>query len=171
MAAGNDAFANYAILTTVETAANTLTFKKLETGISLTEKVAWVINRVEYFPSPNTAAQYNGDGDVLYFGLSLSNAFSAVSLSESTIIDLNALFRLDFGAPATSHIIHRPIVKDFSSLPGGGLLVPPNPIYGFTQGSGLVSASTVYARMHYTLRVLKIDEFWELVEARRILTS
>lgn len=171
MAENKDTFANYAILTTTETAANTLTFKKLETGISLSEKVAWIIARIEYFPTPNTAAQFNGDGDVLYFGLSVSAAFAAAALSEQTVLDMNALFRLDFGAAATAHIISRPIIKDFTSLPGGGIIVPPSPLYGFVQGNGLVSAATVVARIHYTLRTLKVEDYWELVEARRVLSS
>lgn len=171
MTEASDKFANYAILGVTESAANTLTFKKLETGISLTEKVAWVIHRIEYLPSGLSTAVFNADQDAQYYGLSVSNAWSAVSLYENTIIDYNAITRVDIGAAASGSFVNRPQVKSFSSLPGGGILVPPTPLYLYAQGSGLVSATTVVARIHYTLRVLKVDEYWELVEARRVLES
>lgn len=166
-----DQFANYAIVTVTESAANTLTFKKLETGISLTEKVAWILSRVEYVPTTPSNAVFNGDGDSLYWGLALSSSFTTVGLTENTIIDYNQWTRLDFGTAATSNLLTRPVVKDFSSLPGGGILVPPNPLYLFAQGTGLASAATVIARMHYSLLPLSVDQYWELVEARRVLSS
>jgi len=166
-----DQFANYAIVTVTESAANTLTFKKLETGISLTEKVAWVLSRVEYVPTTPSNSVFNGDGDSLYFGLSLSSSFTSVGLTENTIIDYNQMTRLDFGTAASSYLYLRPMIKDFSNLPGGGILIPPNPLYLFAQGTGLASATSVIARMHYSLLPLSVDQYWELVEARRVLSS
>lgn len=166
-----DKFANYAIVSCDESAANTLTFKKLETGISLTEKVAWVINRVEYIITSQLAAMFNGDGDVFYFGLALSNAWSTPSMAESTILDYNTVQRIDYGTAAVAFLKSMPFIKDFSSLPGGGILVPPNPLYLYAKGLGLASANGVVARMHYTLLPLAVDQYWELVEARRVLSS
>lgn len=166
-----DQFANYAILTTTESAINTLTFKKLETGISMTEKVAWVICRVEYLLNLNTAGQFNSDSDYCQYGLSVSSAFSNIVLSETTILDYNQMTRTDFGAAASGGFSYQPIIKDFSSLPGGGILVPPAPLYGYVKSSGCVAAQSVYARINYTLLTLSVDQYWELVEARRVLSS
>lgn len=169
--AQEDKFANYAIITVTESAANTLTFKKLETGISLNEKVAWVLNRVEYLVSGLTATNFNASNDYFNWGLSLSNAWSNPNIDENTIVDYNSVIRLDFGAAASGRFLFSPIIKDFSSLPGGGVLVPPTPFYLYAQGNGLVGALTVTSRIHYTLKQLKVDEYWELVEARRVLSS
>jgi len=166
-----DQFANYAIISVSEPAANTLTFKKLETGISLSEKVAWLINRIEYILSPLNAATFNGDGDALLFGLSVSNAFATPGLIETTIIDYNSVARHDFGAAASMHWDHMPMIKDFSQLPGGGLLVPPTPLYLYAMGVGLTAATATVARLYYSLLPLAVDQYWELVEARRVLTS
>lgn len=171
MEALKDVFANYAILTVVESAANTLTFKKLETGISLTEKVAWVISRIEWLLSGVNDTVFNAKGDVLYFGLSLSNAWATASISEQTIIDYNSVERVDIGAAASGKFEYRPKIKDFSGLPGGGILTPPVPLYAFAQGVGLTAACTAVARIHYQLKPMKVDEYWELVEARRVLES
>jgi len=167
----NDQFANLAILTVTESAANTLTFKKLETGISLSEKVAWIINKIEYTAASVLAANFNGDGDSLSFGLAVSNSFTAADIREQLIIDWNAIIRRDFGTAASMEPQMWPAVKDFSSMPSGGILVPPVPLYIFAAGSGLVSATNVYARIYYTLLKLSIDQYWELVESRRVISS
>jgi len=171
MAEKKDQFANLAVITVTESAANTLTFKKLETGISLNEKVAWVINRVDYLVDSLQAAQFNGDGDSLKFGLCVNNALTVANFNEGSILDMELYQRSDFGAAASGKIIHLPLTVDFSSMPAGGIIVPPVPIYLFAKGNGLVAAATVIARIWYTLLPLATDQYWELVEARRVLES
>lgn len=166
-----DKFANYAIIQVAESAANTLTFKKLETGISIQEKVAWIINRIEYVVSFLTAAVFNSDSDLLQYGLAVSNSFTTPTLTEETIFDFNTVQRLDYGAAASGFIKEFPFVKDLSTLPGGGLIIPPVPLYLWAKGTGLASADTVTAKLYFTLKQLKVDEYWELVEARRVLSS
>jgi hypothetical protein len=170
-AQGKEQFANFAIVTVAESAANTLTFKKLETGISLTEKVAWIIARIEYWPDPLTAAQFNATGDTLAYGMTVSNAWATPSPTETAIIDFNAIEREDLGTAASGFFLQRPLVKDFTSLPSGGIIVPPAPLYLYAKGTSLVGAANVTARIYYTLLSLAVDQYWELVEARRILTS
>lgn len=166
-----DEFANYAIVTVTESAANTLTFKKLETGISLSEKVAWIINRIEYFLSVINGTNFGAQDDAINFGLSVSNQFTTVTILQDTIIDFNYLHRIDLGAAASGFLHQQPSVKDLSNLPGGGLLVPPTPLYLFAKGEALASAVTVTARIHYTLLQLATDQYWQLVEARRVISS
>lgn len=166
-----DKFANMALLTTVESAANTLTFKKLETGISLTEKVAWVINRIEYILSGFTSANFAADADGVQFGLSVSNAFATPTLNEVTILDFNQLHVTIVGAVVSKEWHQQPTIKDFASMPSGGIIVPPTPLYGWVLGQALTSAITVNARIWYTLLELATDQYWELVEARRVLSS
>jgi hypothetical protein len=166
-----DVFANYAIISVTESAANTLTFKKLETGISLTEKVAWVVNRIEYIIGNWTSVLFTTTADSITFGLSLSNAFVSPEMTENTIVDYNQILVDIYGAATNAQYHQMPIVKDLSTLPGGGVLVPPAPLYLFAKSTGLAVAETITARLHYTLRTLKVDEYWELVEARRVLSS
>lgn len=165
-----DSFANQAVLTLTESAANTLTFKKLETGVSLFDKVAWIIHRIEYF-FYTAAANFNHDTDNLKLGLCTSNTITSLSLTDANILDLLEVARIDYGAAASGMLVMRPHFKDFTNLPGGGLIVPPSPLYGACQGSGLVSATTSYLKFYYTVKELATEEYWELVEARRIIAS
>jgi len=167
----SDKFANMAIVSVTESAANTLTFKKLETGIALFDKMAWVISRVEYLATTPLATVFDATADSLGFGVSVSNAFAVPALTEVTILDYNNISRMDFGTAANTIIWTRPVTKDFSAMPGGGLIVPPVPFYLWALGSSLTVASTIVARVWYTNLILSPDDYWELVEARRVLSS
>lgn len=169
--AQKDQFSNFALITVTESAANTLTFKKLETGISLNEKIAWIISRVEYYFTLWTSATFDTIADDLAFGLSVSNTFASAVLLEPTIIDFNYIHRDDIGAAATGWYHIQPLLKDFSSLPGNGIIVPPVPLYLFAKGNGLATPVTCLAKVFYTLLELSVDQYWQLVEARRVLTS
>lgn len=168
MPATKDEFVNQAYLSVVESAPNTLTFNKLETGISIHEKVGWVISRMDY-TFPVAIANFAAEGDILFFGLSTSDAIVTIALNQAAVIDLNSFGRNDLGTAGTGLFIRQPITKDFSNLPGGGILVPPNPLFAYVQGAALTSPVTIKARMFYTVRELKLEDFWELVELRRMI--
>lgn len=172
---GVDKFANIASISVTESAANTLTFKKLETGIALFDKIAWVIHRLETYLSIPDAGLLNSDTDSLFFGLTASNTVSTL-LNGATQTDPSIFYggrwrRSDFGTAATAILHLAPWVIDFTNLPGGGLIVPPSPLYGAAQGSGCAAASTVIFRLYYTNLPLSPDEYWELVESRRMISA
>ena len=164
----DDKFANIAFISVTETGPNTLTFKKLETGIAPFEKVAFLINRIEYFFS-DTVATFAAANDILELGLSASDQFTDPSINNSAIIDYNEIMRIDFGTAANAFYRHQPYIKDYSDLPGGGILVAPNPLYLWAKGTSLGNATTDAVRMYYTVRTLKTEDFWELVEMRRMI--
>lgn len=161
-------FVNQAYLSVVESAANTLTFSKLETGVSIYEKVGWLISRVDYHTSL-ASSNFAADGDGVTFGLTASDGITGLALSSAAVIDFNTIDRRDYGTAASALFHIFPYSKSFADLPGGGLLVPPNPLYLGVVGTALTSAVTLLARMFYTVVVLKVDEFWELVEQRRMI--
>lgn len=163
-------FANQALMRLIESAANTLTFLKLETGINVSEKTAWIINRVEYFTTFN-ATIFNTSGDHLAFGLSAGNSFTTPSVLERQILDFNDIAREDIGTAASGLKINTPIVKDYSTLPRGGLLIPPVPFYAWCKGTGLASAAEIHIRLYYTTLAMATEDYWELVETFRPLTA
>lgn len=165
-----DQYVNQAYLTVTESAANTLTFNQLLTSISIHEKIGWIIARMEYQVVVNET-DWNADQDFISFGISTSDKISSASLQDDPVVDFNRINRVDIGVAASGSFVRTPFMKDFSSLPGGGILVPPNPLFIFAKGSGLVGAQTINARMFYTVKQLKTEDFWELVEMRRMIGS
>jgi hypothetical protein len=167
---GADQFANLAVITVVESAANTLTFKKLETGISLFEKMAWIIARIEYDVAYGMP-YFDAHGDQIEMALCATDQITSLGYANNAVIDKLTITRIDTGTPATSMMAQRPWTKDFSSLPGGGLIVPPNPLYAGAKGLSITAAMTVTLRLFYTNLQLSVDQYWELVEARRMISS
>jgi hypothetical protein len=169
--AGPEKWANMATITAIESAANTLTFQKLDTGISLFEKLAWVIHRAIY-KIGIAVADFGDTGDYLDYALCATNSMSDITdLANPAIIDWRRFIKIEDGTPATTLFFDTPFIQDFSMLPGGGIIVAPNPLYLAVKGTGLVNAQTVKSRILFTTVQLKPDEYWELVESRRVIAS
>lgn len=166
-----DKFANTAYIKVTETAANTLTFKRLDTGIAIFEKVAWLIGRVEYFFDVFNATNFNGTGDQVSIALTVSNTIADLGLGKNEVIDAYILYRQDLGTAASGFMLELPYVKDFTNLPGGGMLIPPNPLFLGIKGTGLAAATSCEIRLYYTILQLSPDQYWELVESRRMISS
>lgn len=168
MADVKDLYPNQAYLTVTESGANTLTFNQLLTGVSIYEKIGWIIHRIDY-GLELTAAKFAADTDTCNFGISVSDQISSIGMEYSACVDHNSIARIDMGAAATAFLQRNPLEKDFSDLPGGGLMIPPNPIFLYVMGANAPSAFTVKARMYYTVKSLKVEDYWELVEIRRMV--
>lgn len=166
----SDTFANVAAISISESAANTQTSKKFTFPFSIMDKMALIIERLEYdFASLD---QLNSSVDTL-MGAVTTNA-TVLNLrdpADPMIIDMARIQRYDIGTAASGMFMQYPYVKDFTNLPGGGLLVAPNPLYVMIQGVGTAGINTMYFRMFYTYVELATDEYWQLVESRRVISS
>lgn len=166
-----DKFANYAAMTIVETAANTFTSSKFQFPFSIMDKMGLIIQRVEYDLTNFTGA-FAATGDALVFGLAVNATIVDVDdPSDPLLVDSARIRRSDFGAAASGIALHFPIVKDFTNLQGGGLLVAPNPLYAFIKGISAGAAGTLAIRLFYTYLELATEDYWQLVESRRIISS
>lgn len=163
----SDQFVQYASAQVTETAANTLTFQQLQTGGMLFERRAMVFHRIEY--AVNVGA-LDAEADKITFGWITNNQVTAPTLDDPNVIDLNLARRADAGAAASAQFYMDPYIKDFSALPGGGLIVPSHPLYLFAVGDSLASAVTITSRVFFTLKTLSAQDFIELVEALRVIT-
>ena len=165
-----DTYANYAAVKVVESAANTFTASKFAFPFSIMDKMALLISRIEYWVGD--MGILNSSGDVLVLGIGTASSISDVSnQADPQIIDSVSLGRFDLGTAASGLYFANPLVKDFSDLPGQGILVAPSPLYAWAKGSGAGGASTVWTKLFYTYMELNTDEYWQLVESRRIISS
>lgn len=168
-----DAYTQYFGLTVVESGASTLTFQQLQTGGQLFERRAIIIHRVDYVIAKATQNLLVNLADRLEFGLSLSNLLTTIPITDPNIVDL---VQIDYegialSTPATNWAYQEaPHVRDFSMLPGGGLIVPAFPLFGFVRGTSLGSAATIALRGYFTVKELAAEEFVELVQALRVIT-
>jgi len=165
-----DKYANLAAMTLNESSANTNTFEKFDFPFSIMDKVGLLISRVEYWFT--SLVYLDSSTDYVVGALTVSkNTSSLTDIEDPTIIDSMRVLRQDLGTAASGFFFTQPFTRDFSTLPGGGLLVAPNPLYlavGSYNAGGVVGVSF---RMYYTAVELSPEEYWQLVESRRIITD
>lgn len=170
-AAKKDIFTNRASISVSETAINTMSFSKLETGVSIFEKMAFVVSRIEYRYDP-FAWNINSlsSADELSFGWVRDQQLATFPHDDPSIIDHGNLSNVLSGVAANLAMHHMPVVHDYSTLPGGGLIIPSAPLYLAILGTGATVVNTVSSLMYFTTKALKPEEYWELVESLRIIT-
>lgn len=165
IAAGQtDKYANVILVSVLESAANTLTFEELPQVTTLMEKKAFLINRVSYSLGAVAMSELKADGERLNFGLSMSNRWTAPTILEPTIIDYQQKYTTTLTAVGFQ-VMDANIKSDFSTLPGGGILIPTRPIYFYAQGVGLANACTITAKIYFTIVELSPADYWDLVES------
>lgn len=165
-----DNYSNLAYGFAEEIAAGTIAFGEIHSGVSMFEKVAWLVSRIEYNFVNTFMNLMIANTDVFHAGLTATSAMTALGMSDSSVIDRISIQRTDFGTPGSAQLTHMPIIKDFSTMPGGGLLIPPNPLYAAVQGISMAAVVKVSLRIYFTYVSLKPEEYWELVESRRIIS-
>jgi len=167
-----DTFANYAALSITESAANTFTSSKFQFPFSIMDKMALVLQRVEYDFLATGTSVWGAAGDCMTAGLCVNATISDVdNPADPMMVDTVRIRRLDMGTAATGQLLQLPLVKDFTNLMGGGLLVAPNPFYGFVKGISAAAAGSITIKLFYTYLELSTDDYWQLVESRRIISS
>lgn len=165
-----DSFANVAAILVSESAAGTATYSKFAFPFSIMDKMALVISRIEYHLADISAL--NSSGDYCVIALTVSNTVSDISAqNDPLVVDNMTYHRIDYGTAATGMVYVKPMVKDFANLPGAGLLVAPAPLYAGIKSTGAGSAMSAWLKLYYTYMELASDEYWQLVESRRIISS
>lgn len=167
-----DAYANIAYLEALESAANTLTWTRLQLASNLmSEKAALIIHRADIQLDPNGTA-LNGANDFTSMCIAVSDRITDIrDLSQPEILLGLWLSRIEYGAAASGILTERPKVLDFTTLPGGGIIVPADNLYIGIESGGAAAALSAKCRLYYTVKPLKTEEYWDLIEARRVMTT
>jgi len=165
-----DQYANIAAVQAIESVAGTAAYERFNFPYSVTDKVALLISRIEYWFGNIT--QLNSTADYIVAGLvAASSVVSLDNQADPAVVDSTRIIRLDLGAAASGLLVNQPYIKEFSNLPGQGILVAPAPLYAAVQSSGAGGVTNCWVKLFYTYKELATDEYWELVESRRIITS
>lgn len=169
MAKAKEQFSQIGYLTVSESAAGTLTFAGLSVFSNVLGQKGMVIHRAEYFRLPAAIGLLIADDDRLEFGISGSNSMTDIDLDDPEVYDYNLCIMEAYGTAANILEFQDPILKDWSNLPGGGLLVPADRLYMWIRGSSLASAASMSVRFWYTILDLSAQDYLELAQALRVL--
>lgn len=157
-----DTYSNIAIAQVTASAANTLTFAQIIFGVGLFQGVALLVHRVNWYPHSTTLRELVAATDALFMALTTSNKLTSIEdVLDPSIIALRS--RISVGAATADWDL--PLVTDFTSLPGGGKLVPANPMFIAIKQSGAAAAGLIRATMDFTFVSLDSDAYLELLQS------
>lgn len=164
-------YCSQTIISMTESAAGTLTFTRLETGIAPLERIGWVLHKIIWRIATGTFALMTTAGDSVELGVTISDNMSSLADTNPAVLKRRNVLRADWGTAGSGQLVDPEFVDDFSMLPGGGLLMLPNPVYGAIQGSGLASAATAVARLYFSQIQMSQDDYFNLVQSRQVLVN
>lgn len=158
-----DRFSNVATVTVVESAANTLTFVELATGISLGQGIGMLIDQLDYYVNTVSRNLIVGALDELVMAWTANRTMTSVQPDVPGVIHTALLQNENVvGTPASNAAIARsPLVHQFFPP----MIVAAPRLYCAVQGGSLGSAATVRFRMYFRYIPLTDKEYLELAEA------
>lgn len=148
-------------------AANTMTFDEINVGLNIFDKVALLIQRLEVYFAGGTLGDLDTDLDAVFFAITSRNDLLSLAPQQPEVIDVIGLQVDVLGAVVSKMVYPIPMVHDFSTLRGGGLLVAPRPLYAAGHSTGMTIAGLMYWRMYMNIIKLETDQYLELLETRR----
>lgn len=161
-----DMFPNIKTASLTLSAANTISFGEFDVGLNIFDKVALLISRIEYELSTAAIEEMTTAGDDIQAALVNSNSLTTLASDQVEVIDRVAIHRVDLGTAGTG-VIRRDVYEhDFSTLPGGGILIPPRPLFFAGNSNGLASAATFRFRVYFIIHRLTDAQYLELLETR-----
>ena len=162
--AKKDEFPNRALEVVTLSAANTITFSQIRFGVGVFQGVALVVHRLEFHPTAATWQEIVANTDVLQFGITNRDDLTTLDPSSQNAIYVERHIAHVSGTPATGWIDRNPVVADFSTLPGQGLIIPANPLYLGGLTAGFTAAATIRLVMYYTFKTLADSDYIELIQ-------
>ena len=163
-----DVFIQFGYLSVTQSAADTLTFSDgLNVGIGLFQNGALVIHKVDWEVSPTTYTAMNADGDRIIAALCGDNKLTDLDLDNTSIYDKMSKEHKELTAVGFE-TMDLNFNHDYSTLPGGGLIIPADRLYLAVYSSGTGIANTVRVRIYFTLRTLSAADYLELAQSLRV---
>ncbi len=157
-----DNYANVAYGSVTESAANTLTFSQVQMGVGLFQGIAMLIHRVQWHPTSTALRELVAATDEMQLALTTSNRLAAIyDVNDPAIIAVKRLVAI--GVATGSYEL--PLMSDFTMLPGGGKLVPANPLWVGCKMGGAAAAATIRIQIDFTFVTLDDKDYLELLQA------
>lgn len=159
-----DVYPNRLIQRVTASAANAMTFAQIRFGVGLFGGVALILHRMEYFPATASIRELVAVTDELVFGLTNRDDLAGLTAQNLNVLDTNNIITMAVGAIVSMNLVHLPIIKDFSDMPGGGLIIPTNPLYLGVLTAGFSGPAIVDLMLYYTFKQMSDSDYIELVQ-------
>jgi hypothetical protein len=159
-----DIYVNRAFSTVTMSAANTLTFQQIQFGVGLFQGVALVLTRVEWYLDNTSINELVANTDVAIMAITNRDDLATVDPSNQSVLAYKFYRPMMVGAVVGIDMLEMPLISDFHNLPGGGLIMPANPIYAAMYSAGFTGAGIVRVLLYFTFKSLTDAEYIELLQ-------
>lgn len=157
----DDRFANVLAAEVTESAANTITFAELVTGISIAQGLGLIIDQVFWFPAAATLRQLDANTDQFTLAITSSDQVTdPADYSDRRVIAARSWTGDAVGTAATQLVYHRPQIDTYEPPV---ILASPR-LFLCILGAGLASAGSGQVRIHFRFVKLSTQEYLEIAE-------
>ncbi len=161
MATGKiDRFVNRAFATVTMSAANTLTFQQIRFAVGIFQGIGLLLHRISIWPATASLQAMVAATDAMTIGLTLRDDLADLDPTNQAVI-VNQRW---VGTATPVALATPPRIEDWSNLPGGGYLLPANPLYLGMATGGFAAAGVAHVRLDYTFLALTDKESVELLQ-------
>lgn len=159
---------------TVPAASSGITYEAVNTGLSVTDRIGWLLQKVEVF-GPTSNALISSSNVGVQFGISVSNTMTFATLTDAMVlpqIKFACQFRrYDLGTAASGIVEYIPKVYDYTNLSDGGQLIVPQPLYGWVQPMTVSSATPFLWRAWFQACQLTDADYFNMLQANQMLVA
>ena len=159
-----DLYPNRAVETIGQTAANTIAFEQIRFGLGVFQGVALVIHRVEFNPYIADIRELVDVADDLEVALTNRDDLTTLIPNNLNVLIYRNVTPMMVGAVVSLTLERFPIVVDLSNLPGGGLIIPANPLYIGIDSTGYATTVGLNVTIYFTFKQLSDADYIELVQ-------
>lgn len=162
----DDRFANIATISTTESAANTLTFNGIQTGVGAQFMLGMIIDKIHYYVD-DAFDELVGAGDKITVAITISNKITSIGdISDRRILHSFGLERQDGGAPVDNPLIYKsPEVVDFTPP----ILHAEQNMWLGVKGNSLANPVTCAVRVYFRYIALTDKNFVELAQTFQLV--
>lgn len=165
------------VCTTACGSGGTAAFEAVNTGLSVTDRVGWLLKFVEDFSMSNaTAATFDNNADDVSYGLSLSNTLTPTSPGTAIILPqtkwMATISRIDIGTAASGGFDLSPRIFNYDTSEDSGIIMVPQPLYSFCGCStNLNGTFTSLFRAWFQAVQLTDQDYFNMLQANQLLVA
>jgi hypothetical protein len=155
-----DQYSNRALMYVQMTAANTITFEQVNFAVGTFQGIGLILNRIEMHPNVAAYRELVANTDSMSLAMTTRDDLANLEPANQAVIASETLV----GMGAAVEIQQVPLVFDYTQLPGGGLILPANPLYVGLNTAGFAAAATARFVIFYQFRQLTDKEYLEIIQ-------
>ncbi len=161
-----DRFVNRAIQRVTMSAANTLTFQQVNFAAGIFQGVAVLLHRVIFHVGATAWRELVGLTDSFAVALTVSQQIADLNMTNAEVIIRRQFICTIVGAVVSMVQRQEEVEVDLSNLPGGGILIPANPIFVAMISANLTTPGVCDCEMLFTFKELADADYIELIQSR-----